>query len=169
MGFIGDMLGMSAQSYGGVGLPQGVGPANYSDAINNLLQQSGRESTNVGSAFGQSQAASQQQLQFADALKARMEGKAGPSLAELQQAQGMQQAQQQAASLAAAQRGVNPAMAARLAAQQQAGLTGGAAQNAAMLRAQENALNTSAFGTACLLYTSPSPRDGATSRMPSSA
>lgn len=61
----------------------------------------------------------------------------GPSVAEQQMMRGVDAANAQAQSMAASQRGISPALAARLAAQQQAGMAQNANANAAMMRAQE--------------------------------
>lgn len=63
----------------------------------------------------------------------------GPSAAELQMAQGMQDAQRGVASGLASQRGLTPAMAAKLGAEQRAGIMSDAAAQGAILRAQEDA------------------------------
>lgn len=69
-----------------------------------------------------------------------------PSAAEMQMRQGLDQAQAHASALAASQRGISPALAARLAAQQQAGMAQGVNQNAAILRAQETGQNMGMLG-----------------------
>lgn len=63
----------------------------------------------------------------------------GPSAAELQMAQGMQDAQRGVASGLASQRGLTPAMAAKLGAEQRAGIMSEGAAQGAILRAQEDA------------------------------
>lgn len=91
-------------------------------------------------AFGQGlqgdQAAAGGQQSLAQMLLAQAQGQ-GPSLAQQQLQQGLQQNQAQAAGAIASQRGINPALAARLVnnAQTQAGQQ--AAGQAAMLRSQE--------------------------------
>lgn len=60
-----------------------------------------------------------------------------PSAAQIQMQQGINQASQQAQALAASQRGISPALAARMAAQSQAGIAQNAAAQGAALRAQE--------------------------------
>lgn len=74
---------------------------------------------------------------FTQALQARAQGTGGPSAAELQMQRGFDQASRQAMGLAAAQRGINPALAARLAADQQAALQVQGVQQTGIMRAQE--------------------------------
>jgi hypothetical protein len=79
-----------------------------------------------------------QQQSLADALLARSQGRGGPSLAELQLQQTLaQQKQDIAGNLAAAGRGINPALARRILIQQQAQAAQGTAGQAAILRAKE--------------------------------
>lgn len=61
----------------------------------------------------------------------------GPSAANLQMRAGLGQATQQASALAASQRGINPALAARLGSMSQANMMQNANQQGAILRAQE--------------------------------
>lgn len=74
---------------------------------------------------------------FLDDITARAEGRAGPSLAEMQLQQSLAQNQANAAGFMASQRGLNPALAARSVGNQQAGMAQTAAGQGAMLRAQE--------------------------------
>lgn len=78
-----------------------------------------------------------EESQIMQALMARAQGKGAPSPAELQQQAALQQQASQAQGMAAAQRGISPALAARQAQQAmgQAGMQ--AAQQAGVLRAQE--------------------------------
>lgn len=73
---------------------------------------------------------------FIKALQGQAYGTA-PSAAQLQMQQGINQATGQAQALAASQRGINPALAARLAAQSQASLAQQGNAQAGILRAQE--------------------------------
>lgn len=81
-----------------------------------------------------------QESDLTNALIQRSQGNA-PSVAEMQMQQGLNQAQQQAMGTAAAQRGINPALAAHLAQQQQAGISQNAVQQTGMMRAQEQMAN----------------------------
>ena len=87
-----------------------------------------------------------QQQSLADALRARAEGRGGPSLAELQLQQTLEQNQRQAAGALAGVRGMNPALAQRLLLNQQAGLSQQAAGQGAVLRAQEQLSAQQALG-----------------------
>lgn len=78
-----------------------------------------------------------QQKQLASALQGRAMGTAGPSIAELQQASAMEDVNKKAAGLSASQKGINPAMAAKLANESQTQGSLGVANQAAILRAQE--------------------------------
>lgn len=79
-----------------------------------------------------------QQQSLADVLRARSEGRGGPSLAELQLAQTLEQNKRDAAgALQAAGRTINPALAQRLLMQQRANLNQQAAGQAAITRAGE--------------------------------
>lgn len=87
-----------------------------------------------GTAQGNATAAQQQML--ADALRAQMLGQ-GPSLAQMQLNAARDQNARMAAGAIASQRGVNPALGARLIANQQASMNQQAAGQSAMIRAQE--------------------------------
>jgi hypothetical protein len=79
-----------------------------------------------------------QQQGLADILLARSQGRGGPSLAQLQLQQSLEQNKRDAAGqLAAAGRTINPALAQRLLLNQQSQLQGKTAGDAAMLRAKE--------------------------------
>jgi hypothetical protein len=69
-----------------------------------------------------------------------------PSLADLQMKQGLNQALSQSNALAASQRGINPALAARMAAQSQANMSQQANAQGAQMRAQENMQGLNALG-----------------------
>jgi hypothetical protein len=69
-------------------------------------------------------------------LQTRAAGQ-GPSVAEQQMHAGADMASQNAMGMAAAQRGINPAMAARMAAQSQAQISQSTNRDAGMMRAQE--------------------------------
>lgn len=86
-----------------------------------------------GAAFAPSAA----EQQYIASLQQAASGQGGPSVAEQQMRAGLDQANQQAQSMAASQRGISPALAARLAAQQQAAMGQSTNANAAMLRSQE--------------------------------
>lgn len=92
------------------------------------------------SAFGPD--ANEQQL--VGALQNQAYGKT-PSLADMQMKQGLDQATSQAQAMAASQRGINPALAARLAAQSQAGMAQNANAQGAQLRAGEQQQGLSAL------------------------
>jgi hypothetical protein len=94
---------------------------------------------------GQSDQARTQQMQLADMLRRRATGGA-PSQAELQMRQGMGQAIAGQASMAASARGMTPAQAQRLAAQNAAGITGNVAAQTAQMRAGEQAQAEQALG-----------------------
>lgn len=88
-----------------------------------------------------------QQQSLADILAARARGEGGPSLAELQLQQTLEANRRAAAgSLAAAGRGINPALAQRLLLQQQSTLGQQAGGQAAILRAQEQLAAQQALG-----------------------
>lgn len=77
------------------------------------------------------------QVELNDAITQRALGKGGPSVAELQQRAGIQQASAAAMGLAASARGSNRALAQRGAQSAQANLAADAASKGAMLRASE--------------------------------
>lgn len=77
-----------------------------------------------------------QQQGLASTLLAQSQGQ-GPNPAQLQYQQNTQQAIQNNAGLLASQRGLNPALAARMASQNAATMQGTAGQNAAILQAQQ--------------------------------
>lgn len=88
-----------------------------------------------------------QQQALADALRARAEGRGGPSLAELQLQQTLEANRKAAAgAIAGAGRGINPAAAQRLLLQQQSTLGQQAAGQGAILRAQEQLAAQQALG-----------------------
>lgn len=88
-----------------------------------------------GSVEQQAQSRKNQQ-QYIEALQAQMRGE-GPSVAQLQLKQGQEAANRAAMSMAASQRGISPAMAAKMASRAQQQNIMQAGQQAAMLRAQE--------------------------------
>lgn len=77
-----------------------------------------------------------QQQNLGNMLMAQSQGQ-GPNPAQLQYQQNTQQAIQNSAGLLASQRGLNPALAARMASQNAAQMQGSAAQSAATLQAQQ--------------------------------
>lgn len=87
-----------------------------------------------------------QEAEFANYLQQLAMGTGGPSAAELQLRKGADLATNQAFALAASQRGVNPAMAARLALTGANQATQGANQDAGILRAQEQLNSQGLFG-----------------------
>lgn len=78
-----------------------------------------------------------QEQTLTDALMAQAQGTGGPSAAQLQMQAGVDQASNQAMGVAAAQRGMSPALAARQAQQAGAQMSQQANQQAGILRAQE--------------------------------
>jgi hypothetical protein len=86
--------------------------------------------------YGQEQAARQNQSDFIKQLQAQMQGQ-GPSLANLQLRQATDRNIAQQMGQAASQRGVNPALAARLAMNNVAGANQQAASDSALIRQQE--------------------------------
>ena len=74
---------------------------------------------------------------FTSALMARYNGTGGPSPAQLQMQQGLQTANQNANAQAAAARGINPALAARMAAQTQSSNQQSVLQNSGILGAEQ--------------------------------
>ena len=104
----------------------------------NLLENENYAPTNINeydflSAIKQSQA---QGRDVYEMLKNQAEGR-GPNAAALQMQQGLTQAQQQAAGTVAGTKGINPALAARLAQQQQSAMAQQQAGAAAILRQQQ--------------------------------
>ena len=88
-----------------------------------------------------------QQQNLANALAERAAGRGGPSVAEIQLGQTLEGNKRAAASaLASAGRSINPALATALLSQQRAGLTGEAAGQGALLRAQEQLAAQQALG-----------------------
>lgn len=79
----------------------------------------------------------EQERQLTEALLARAQGRGGPSVAEEQMKQALGQQVSQAQALAASQRGVSPALAARQAQQAAAQAGQQSAQQTSLLRAQE--------------------------------
>lgn len=77
-----------------------------------------------------------QQTQLAQALSAQSRGE-GPNLATEQMNQGLNTAMQQQAGAISSQKGINPALAARMAAEGGAKMQQGVASNAAQIRAQQ--------------------------------
>lgn len=86
-----------------------------------------------------------QQLALGQQLAARASGQA-PSAAEMQMGQALQQSQAQAQSMAMSNPNISPALAQKLAMQQQAMASQGIAGQTAQLRAQEQAQAESALG-----------------------
>lgn len=121
-----------------------------SDYSGTLAQAQQQALTERGAGAAASQAALAQRLQqgdgssatearqtaLADMLQQQAEGK-GPSLAQLQLQQATQANNSQAASAIASQRGINPALAARMIMQNQAAANQQAAAQSAQLRMQE--------------------------------
>lgn len=86
------------------------------------------------------------QGQLANALLAQSRGQ-GPNIADLQLQNSLNQATQQGTGMIASQKGINPALATRMAAQQQAGMQQGAAGQAQLTRAQQQLAAQSALGS----------------------
>jgi hypothetical protein len=95
--------------------------------------------------YKQEQEARKKQAEFGELLAAQMRGK-GPSLAQNQLKQASDRAMAEQASLAASNRGVNPALAARIQAQTVAANQQQAAADAATLRAQEQLAAQQQYG-----------------------
>lgn len=110
----------------------------------NAIQQS---QANAQAANGQAAATGQQQANLAGALLAQSNG-SGPSLAQSQLTNATQQNAAAAAGQAASMRGVNPALAARMAGQNQAAAGQAAAGQSAQARAQDQLNAQSQLGTA---------------------
>lgn len=132
------------------GFQQGQIPINQMNldpAMQQALGQVGGNQLNLADAVARGQ---QQQMQgfdmasqagagqssLADALRAQMPGQ-GPSLAQLQLQGATDRNQQMAAGALAGQRGINPALAARMIGQQSAGMNQQAAGQSAQIRMQE--------------------------------
>lgn len=86
------------------------------------------------------------QTDLARALEMQMKGQGGPSIAEMQMKRGLNQSLGNANSMAASMRGVSPAMAMRLAQNQQASMAQDAVGQGSMLRAQEQMAARDAYG-----------------------
>lgn len=136
MGFLGKIAGVNNDT---MGLPPGVQPANYSMALTDAMAL-----MNNASPFAQADQSRAQQQDFINSLKNRT----GPSAAELQQQQALQASQKNMAGAMASARGINPAMAARLASQANSAQSAQIAGQGALLRAQEEAQNQSALAQA---------------------
>lgn len=95
--------------------------------------------------YEQEQEARKKQAEFGELLAAQMRGE-GPSLAQNQLKQAVDRATAEQASLAASNRGVNPALAARIQAQTTAANQQQAAADAATLRAQEQLAAQQQYG-----------------------
>lgn len=113
------------------------------DAIETYLTNGDRSKTDfdflgsMNEAAQNSRGLGAQQQDFITSLQNQVAGRGVPSLADMQLARALGQVQSQAAGSVASQRGLNPALAARLVGQQQAQAGQQAAGQAAMLRAQE--------------------------------
>lgn len=133
IGFVTDALGIT-----------GSGPKNEFTAtapVNTFQAQAANlDQSNFGGSIDQAQqqalGVNPQWQQLSQQLQAQAAGQ-GPSLAQLQLQQATQQQQAQAAGAIASQRGINPAMAARLISQNQAQLGQQAAGQSAQLRMAE--------------------------------
>lgn len=98
-------------------------------------------------AYGQGTATAARQSALADQLEQQAAGK-GPSLAQLQLQQATQANAAQAASSVASQKGINPALAARMIMQNQQAANQQAAGQSAMTRMQEQMAARSMLGSA---------------------
>lgn len=122
--WIGDLLG-SKNTY------NAVAPVNsYQASDNGAAGQVGTAYQNAASNYGQQQ-------NYIDMLQQQANGTGGPSVAAQLMAQQTQQNNMSAASLVGSQRGLNPAMAARMGLVAQASNNQASAQSGALLRAQE--------------------------------
>jgi len=110
----------------------------YMGQANNAL---GNEQT----AFKQGQDLQHSQMNFEDVLRQQALGQAGPSVAQLQMQQGLGQTNQALAAALASGKGINPALAARMATQQQGINSQNVLGQTAQLRAQEQLANQSNY------------------------
>lgn len=99
----------------------------------------------VYGALGQSGRVGAQQAALAEALRAQAEGR-GPSLAQMQYQQALEQTQAAIQSQLASARGLSPGQAQRIAARQQAAIGASAAGQSAQLRLQEQMAAQAALG-----------------------
>jgi len=97
--------------------------------------------------LGGARATGEEQRRLAEMLRAQAEGR-GPSLAQMQFAQALQQAQAATQSQLASARGLSPAQAQQLALQQQAAARQQAAAQSGMMRLQEQMAAQANLGTA---------------------
>lgn len=104
----------------------------------------GAEEATFG-ALGQSGRVGAEQASLAEALRAQAEGR-GPSLAQMQYKQALEQSQAAAASQLASARGLSPAQAQQMLMVQQAGARQAAAGQSAQLRLQEQMAAQAALG-----------------------
>lgn len=102
-----------------------------------LYRDTNAQSGQVGSALGSLEEAKKQQMGLAGALQQQASG-LGTSAAQGMLQRGSEEAIKRSAGALASQRGINPALAQRLASQQAAEQTQQAAQSGAILRAQES-------------------------------
>ena len=135
-----DKSGALARGYGALG-SQGKAASTTGVRQNTAgfgqAQSGNTEQTALAARALESSQGQGQQQQLANMLMAQAQGTGGPSVAELQMSRGLGQAQNAAASQAASARGVNPALAARMAAMGQTNLANQNIENTGMLRAQE--------------------------------
>lgn len=125
MGFVGDLFGTqnSFRAQAPINTFQMPGMQNFSGAM--------------GQGLAQSQQARGNQDQLIAALQQQAAGTGGPSPAQQMLSQALAQNQAQAAGTIGSQRGINPALAARMAMNQQANMGQQAAGQGALLRSQE--------------------------------
>ena len=111
--------------------------SNYAPAIAAGQQQAATGAGQEASGFNQLQGVGQQQQSFAQSLAAQAAGTGGPTMADTELTTATNQNNANAAAAAASGKGLNPAMAARLALNTQAGNNQTAANQAAQTRVQE--------------------------------
>lgn len=108
-------------------------------------QNYGQFSAAVGEARAAQEEQNKKQTELGNILYSQARGE-GPSVAQLQLQQGLGEAQKQAAGQLASTKGINPALAARMASTNQAKIAGDVAGQGAQLRSQEMLNNQSAYG-----------------------
>lgn len=148
---MGGDMSMGLESQGGGDLGGGGGLSGFGQNLGGIFGGNGQNSGMFG--LGQYRtdpysvnrgafAPDANEQQYTQQLQNNAYGQ-GPSPAQLQMQQGLQQATAQSQALAASQRGISPALAARYAAQNQAGMSQNVAQNTGIMRAQEqlNSMN----------------------------
>lgn len=118
--------------------------ARRGEFANALKQSNARTGAKMDTA--QSDQWRERQTGLADALKAQMDGKGGPSIAEMQMQKGLNQSLANSNSQAASMRGVNPAMALRMTQNNAAAQNQDMVGQTGMLRAQEQQAARDQYG-----------------------